>query len=194
MRRSPLTFVAVALILGLAVAGAFYYSYRKSPRFALQQMATALIQRNYDKFYSYVDMGSILSSLMQETGKELIPPDIIPKSSILGELGAKMGSKFLQQLVPQVFETFQKEVFQKLINKYLDTLTTQELLALQAAVTMAQITQDGEMAQVTLTFPQEEGSLHLTMVRDPKTGRWRITSVNYEDLKGLIKRSLSSSS
>jgi len=184
----------VALILGLAVAGAFYYSYRKSPRFALQQMATALIQRNYDKFYSYVDMGSILSSLMQETGKELIPPDIIPKSSILGELGAKMGSKFLQQLVPQVFETFQKEVFQKLINKYLDTLTTQELLALQAAVTMAQITQDGEMAQVTLTFPQEEGSLHLTMVRDPKTGRWRITSVSYEDLKGLIKRSLSSSS
>ena len=194
MRRSPLTFVAVALILGLAVAGAFYYSYRKSPRFALQQMATALIQRNYDKFYSYVDMGSILSSLMQETGKELITPDIIPKSSILGELGAKMGSKFLQQLVPQVFETFQKEVFQKLINKYLDTLTTQELLALQAAVTMAQITQDGEMAQVTLTFPQEEGSLHLTMVRDPKTGRWRITSVSYEDLKGLIKRSLSSSS
>lgn len=190
MRRSPLTFVAVALLLGIAVAGAFYYSYRRSPRFALQQMATALIQRNYDKFYSYVDMGSIVGSLAQETGKELIPQEILPKGSFLGELGVKMGGKFLQELAPQVFETFQKDVFQKIINKYLDTLTTQDLLALQAAVTLAEIDQQKDIAQVTLRFPQEEGSLHLTMTRDSKTGRWRITSVSYEDIKRLLKKSL----
>jgi hypothetical protein len=189
MRRSLLIFLAAVLLLGIVVAGVFYYLYRSSPRYALHQMATALIQRNYDRFYSFVDMKSILASLMQDTGKDLIPPDIIPKGNFLGELGLKMGSKFARQLIPQIYGTFEKEAH-KVINQYLDTLTTQDLLALEGAVALAEINQTGDEAQVILRFLKNEESLHLTMSRTPQDRTWRVVAVSYEDLKELVKKKL----
>jgi hypothetical protein len=189
MRRSPLIFLATALFLGIAVAGVFFYLHRNSPRYALHQMVTSLIQRNYNKFYSFLDMKSILGSLMENTGKDLIPPEFVPKGNFLGELGLKMGSKFAQQLVPQIYGTFEKEAH-KIINQYLDTLTTQDLLALEGAVALAQINQSGNEAQITLRFPKIEASLHLTMGRTPQDRTWRVISVSYEDLKELVKKKL----
>jgi hypothetical protein len=187
MRRSPLTFVAAALLLGILVAGVFYYFYRTSPRFSLQQMVNSLTQRNYEKFYSYLDMKSVLGSLVEDTSKDLIPPEIIPRGNFWGELGIKIGSKFLQQLPSKAFETLQKDVFNKIINKYLDTLTTQDLLALQAAVTVAEIKRQEDVAQVILRFPKKDGRLRLTMSWDPQQRLWRVVSVSYEDLKQLLK-------
>jgi hypothetical protein len=189
MRRSPLIFLATALFLGILVAGIFYYLHRNSPRFALQKMAMALIERNYNKFYTYLDMKSILSSLMEESGRDLIPSDLVPKGNFLGELGVKMGSKLAQQLVPQIYGTFEKEAH-SLINKYLDTLTTQDLLALEGAVALAHINQSGNEAQVTLSFPQSKLSLHLTLGRTPQNPTWRVISVSYEDLKELVKNKI----
>jgi len=189
MRRSPLIFLAAALLLGIVVAGVFYYLHRNSPRFALHQMVTSLIQRNYNKFYSYLDMPSILSSLMEDSGRDLIPLELIPKGNLLGELGLKMGSKVAQQLVPQIYGAFEKEAH-SVISKYLDTLTTQDLLALEGAVALAHINQLGDEAQVTLSFPKVEASLHLTMGRTPQNPTWRVISVSYEDLKELVKKKL----
>jgi hypothetical protein len=189
MRRSLLIFLAAALLLGIVVAGLFYYRYRNSPRFALQQMATALIERNYDKFYSFLDMPSILSSLMEDSGRNLIPSDLMPKGNFLGEFGIKMGSKFAQQLVPQLYGAFEKEAH-TVINKYLDTLTTKDLLALEGAVALAHISQSGDEAQVTMRFGNDEETLHLTMGRTPQNQTWRVISVTYEDLKELVKKKL----
>jgi len=152
-------------------------------------MVTALMQRNYDNFYSHLDMKSILGSLMQDTGNDLIPQDVIPKGNFLGQFGLKMGSKFAQQLVPQLFGTFEKEA-RKVINQYLDTLTTKDLLALEGAVAMAEVRKTDDVAQVTLSFPKDEGSLHLTMSRSPQDGVWQVVSVSYEDLKELVKKNL----
>jgi hypothetical protein len=187
--RRLLIFLAAALLLGVVVAGGFYYLYRNSPRFALHQMAVALTQRNYDKFYSFVDMKSILGSLTQDTGKDLIPPDIVPKGNFLGELGLKMGSRVAQQLVPQIYGAFEKEIH-RVINQFLDTLTTQDLLALEGAVALAEIHQTGDEAQVILRFPKADGSLHLTMSRNPQDRTWQVVYVNYEDLKELVKKKL----
>ncbi len=186
MRRSPLVFVIVALLLGIAVAGGFYYHYRTSPRFALHQMASALIQRDYKEFYTYLDLNSILSHLMKETGKDLIPPQI-PEGDYLGQLGWKMGRKFAQNLLPRLLESFENNL-QSLVNKYLDTLTTEDLLALEGAVALAEIDRHGDVAQATLKFPQG-GQLRLTMSRVPN-GTWQVVSVNYEDLKRLVKTEL----
>jgi hypothetical protein len=186
MRRSPLIFVIAALLLGIVVAGAFYYHYRSSPRFALHQMATALIKRDYQEFYTYLDLNSILNHLMQETGKDLIPPEI-PEGDYLSQLGWKMGRKFAQNLLPRILETFENNL-QGLINKYLDTLTTEDFLALEAAVAMADIDKQGDQARVTLNFPQD-AQLRLTMSRSPD-GSWRVVSVNYADLKQVLKKAL----
>jgi hypothetical protein len=189
MRRSPLIFIGAALLLGVAVAGVFYVLYRNSPRFALHQMVTALMQRNYDDFYARLDMKGIAGSLMQESGKDLIPPEVVPRNNLLGQLGVKMGSRLAQQLLPQLLGPFDKEI-RKVVNQYLDTLTTQDLLAVEGAVALASIQQSGDAAQVTLRFPKEEGSLHLTMARSPQDGIWRVDSVSYEDLKELLKKHL----
>lgn len=186
MRRSPLVFVIAALLLGIAVAGWFYYQHRNSPRFVLHQMANALTQRNYKKFYTYLDMSSILGHLMQETGKDLIPKEL-PEGDYLGQLGWKMGRKFAQNLLPRILETFENNL-KSLINKYLDTLTTEDLLALEAVVALAEINQQGDEARVTLKFPQD-GQLRLTMSRMPNQS-WRVVSVNYEDLKNVLKKEL----
>ena len=98
-----------------------------------------------------------------------------------------MGGKFAQQLVPQIYGTFEKEAH-TVINKYLDTLTTQDLLALEGAVALAQINQSGNEAQVTLRFLTNEETLHLTMGRTPQDRTWRVISVSYEDLKELVKK------
>jgi hypothetical protein len=185
--KRPLIFLAVALVLGIMVSGAFYYFHRHSPRYALHQMVSALIQKNYQKFYSYLDLKSILGSLTEETGKDLIPQDIFPKGNFIGDLGLKMGGKFMSQIVPHIFEAFEKEV-RAVMTKYLETLTTQELLALEGAVALADIKQQGNEAQVTLRFPQEDGSLRLTMGRDPEKRIWKVVSVTYEDLKELLRK------
>jgi hypothetical protein len=76
------------------------------------------------------------------------------------------------------------------MNQYFDTLTTQEFVALNAAVALAEINQQGEQAQVTLKFPKKDGRLRLTMAWNPQLRRWRVVSVNYEDLKHLVKKEL----
>ena len=188
MRRSPLVFVIAALLLGIAVAGGFYYHYRQSPRFALHQMVNNLMSRNYKEFYTYLDLNSVLSSLMQETGKDLIPSDI-PPGDYLSQFGWKMGRKFAQNLLPRILQTVEKNLH-SLINKYLDTLTTEDLLVLEAAVALADISQTGDEAQVTLKFPKGDAQLRLTMSRSLPKRSWRVVSVNYKDLKNLLKKEI----
>jgi hypothetical protein len=187
--RRLLIFMSAVLLLGIAVAGVFYFYYRNSPRYALHQMVTALMRRNYDNFYSHLDMKSILGSLMQDTGQDLIPPELIPKGNLLGQFGLKMGSRFAGHLAPQLYGAFEKEAH-NFINQYLDTLTTQDLVALEGAVALAKIDKtDGDVAQVTLRYPKD-GNLHLTMSRNPEDGTWRVISVSYEDLKELVRKNL----
>lgn len=188
MRRSPLVFIIAALFLGIVVAGGFYYHYRQSPRFALQQMMNSLMQRNYKEFYTYLELKSILNHLMQETGKDLVSP-LLPPGDYLSQLGLRMGSKLTQNLLPRVIETFEKDLH-SLTNKYLDTLTTENLQALEAAVNTAGIKWQGEEALVTLKFPKRNGQLLLTMSRNFPNRSWRVVSVNYEDLKQALKKEL----
>lgn len=188
MRRSFLIITLTVLLLGVLVAGGFYYLYRNSPRYALIQMTNSLTIRNYEKFYQYLDLKSILSHLVQETGKDFLLQEE-GKGDALNRLGLSLGRKLAQQLLPQLFESFEKDL-RKLINEYLRTLTTQELLALETAVALAEIRQQGEEAQVILRFPKDEGRLRLFMSRNFPDRSWRVISVNYEDLKRLLKKEL----
>jgi hypothetical protein len=188
MRRKPLILVLAALLMGILVAGFFYYRYRSSPRYALHQMANALIQHNYERFYARLDLKSVFSQLVEETSKDLAPSGK-PEGDYLSQLGWSMGRKFAKQLLPRLFSSFEKDI-RTILNKYLATLTTQDLLALEAAVALADINQQGDEARVSLHFPKDERRLRLTMSRAFPDGSWRVVSVSYEDLKKIVKKEL----
>jgi len=186
MRRSLLITILAVLLLGVLVAGVLYYLHRGSPRYALIQMAESLRVQNYEKFYHYVDLKSILRHLMQETGKDLLPQGE-GQGDDLSRLGQKLGRRFAQKLLPRLFDSFEKDL-RKLINEYLRTLTSREILALEAAVALAEIRQQGDEAQVTLRFPKDGGRLRLSMSRSFPDRSWRVVGVSYEDLKKLLKK------
>lgn len=188
MRRSWLIFVPAVLLLGILAAGVYYYYYRGSPRYALHQMVGALSNRNYSNFYAHLDLKSIFSHLVQDTGQDLMPPDE-PEGDYLSQLGRSLGRKFAQHILPRMFEGFEKDL-RRIINEYLGSLTTKELLALDAAVAMAQINRQGDEALVTLRFPKDDGRLRLTMSRAFPDRTWRVVSVSYEDLKKIVKEEL----
>jgi len=188
MRRSLWYILLSVLGFGLLVAGLFYYWHRTSPRYALDQMVNALVVRNYDTFYHYLDVKSILSHLAQEAGQDLLPFGAEPGDE-LSRLGQSLGRKFTQHLLPKMFESYEKEL-RKGMAHYLGTLTASDLLALKAAVAMADITQKGDEALVILRFPKDAGSLRLTMSRDSKDDAWRVVSVNYQDVKRIIGKEL----
>lgn len=188
MRRSLFLVIGAVLILGVLATGVFYYLERTSPRWALLQMAGAIKARNYEKFHHYLDLKSIVSHLVQETGQDLIPRED-QNQDPLNRLGKNLARKFAQHLVPRLFEQFDQELRQ-VINKYLDTLTNKEILALEAAAALAEVSRRGEEAQVTIRVPQEDLRLRLTMSRNYPDRGWRVVAINYQDLKKFLKKEL----
>lgn len=188
MRRSLVITVGAVFLLGVLVAGILYFLHRGSPRYALLQMVEGIRERNYDKFYYYIDLKNIFSQLLQEAGPDLLPSEK-EEPDELARWGRHLARKFAQHLLPRLFDNFEKEL-RKAINEYLGTLTTQELLALEAAVALADIRQSGEEAQVTLKFPRDSHKLRFTMSRNFPDRNWRVIAISYQDLKKLVKKEL----
>ena len=151
-------------------------------------MADALTNRNYKVFYSRLDLKGIFNQLVQDTGQDLIPPED-PEGDYLGQLGRSLGRKLAKYILPRMFEAYEGEL-KKLITEYLRKLTIQELLALEAAVRLAEIEPQGEEARVILRFPKDDRRLRLTMSRAFPDHSWRVVSVSYEDLKKIVKKEL----
>jgi hypothetical protein len=61
---------------------------------------------------------------------------------------------------------------------------------LAAAATTAEISTQGEAAEVKLLDPKTGQPFRFRMQRDPATREWRIAAIRYEDLKKLLKREL----
>jgi|UniRef100_A0A7C5AK62 hypothetical protein len=188
MRRSLFIILGVVLLIGVVVAGWFYYLHRDSPRYVLLQILEAIRERNYDKIYYHIDLKNIIDQLIQDTGQDLLSRNGGEQDE-LTRLGQNLARKFARHLLPRLFANFEKDLRQA-INGYLSTLTSQEILALEAAVALAEVSQTGGEAQVTLKFPKEELRLRLTMSRDFPDRSWRVVGVNFQDLKKIIKKEL----
>ncbi|MEW6388363.1 MAG: hypothetical protein AB1491_12685 [Thermodesulfobacteriota bacterium] len=188
MRRKTLMAVLAVLVLAATTAGVLYWRWLNSPRYALQQMVLALRTKNMPEFYKYLDLKAIMGSIVEGSGQEAAAPDD-PKEDEWTKLSRRMGRRLARSLIPKLVENFDPQI-KRVLEQYLLTLDNSKILALAAAVTVAQIDTRGGEAQVTLRDPKTGEPLRLRMSRQPETDRWVVVGITYEDFKKFVKREL----
>lgn len=188
MKRSALVIFTLVFVLAAAVTGGLYWRWANSPRYALQQMVLAIQTRNMDKFFKYVDLQEIATNLVVVSSEDVKLPDR-PDLDYWDRLSRNVSKKVAQALVPRLMERYEAQV-KDAIQGYLMDLTNSQVVGLAAAATTANIQTLGEVANVTLRDPKTAGTLRFTMRRDVASREWRIVSINYEDLKRLLKQAV----
>ncbi len=195
MPRRIILIVLTAVVLGGALAGGLYWHWAASPRYALQRMAFALKTRDMEQFFKYVDLKEIFNNFMDSAGQDLDetqgPQN--KKEDGWNRLSRQMGSKLARLFLPKLFESYEKEI-RGVIENYLLNLGSNQILAIAAAATTAQIEVQGEQARVTLVDPKSHEAFHFQMRRQAQTKTWQIVAVDYRDLKKFYQREVQGSS
>lgn len=186
MRRRTLSIILITVVLGAVLSGGLYWRWTASPRYALQRMALALQTKNMPQFFNYLDLKAIFNDFVDAASQEPEEPKS-RKDDDWGRLSRQLGGKFARMFLPQLFESFEKEI-QGVMEKYLLNLDNTQILGVVAAATTAQIEVQGEEAQVTLVDPKSHKPLRFQMQRQSETGTWKIVSVNYQDVKNFARR------
>ncbi len=188
MRRRICWLILALVVVSSGIGGAFFWRYYTSPRYTLHQMVLALKDKNYDKFFNYLDIQEILKNLGVSVTKELAPPEE-PEEDDWTRLGRRLGKRFANQVLPRLLENFEGQI-KKGVQHFLATLDNAKILAIGAAVSMADIQVRGEEALVTIKGPTKGETFRLTMRRPPGEKTWKVVDVNYDDLKRIIKYEL----
>jgi len=185
--RKPVIFIVIvaALAASAIFGGVLYQKWHDSPRYALQQMALSLKERNLDTFFKYVDLKEIFNNFLEDSTRETNSGD--PGGDDWSRFSRHLGRQFARHIFPKLYENFEKQI-RGLIQNYLQDLTNTQILALTAAVTTAKIEVRGDEAQVTVHDPKTKRPLRLQMHRPPEGGDWRIVALNYEDFKPFLKK------
>lgn len=186
MQRKTWIITLAIVILGGAVAGGLYWRWANSPRYALQQAALALQAQDMGKFFKYIDLKAISSTLIETCGKDMDTLADQPADAWT-KLCRQLGRKFANVLLPKLFEAFESQI-RGTVERYLLHLDNSKILVIAAAATVAQIDTQGDDAVVTLTDPKTRDTFQFHMRRQPNHGTWQIVSVNYDDLKRFTKR------
>jgi hypothetical protein len=186
--------VLTAVVLGGALAGGLYWQWAASPRYALQRMALALKTRDMEQFFKYVDLKDIFNNFLDSASQDQDEPPA-PKNKKADDwnrLSRQMGSKFARMFLPKLFESLEKDI-RGVIENYLLNLGSNQILAVAAAATTAQIEVQGEEARVTLVDPKSHEPFHFQMRRQAETKTWQIVAVDYRDLKKFYLREVQGS-
>lgn len=186
MRRKTWIMALAIVVLGTALGGGLYWRWANSPRYALQQAALALKNRNLDKFFTYIDLKEIVTNFSAASSQDLSSRDD-PQADEWTRYSRQLGGKFAQLFLPKLLESFEPQI-RKFLEHYLLNLNNTQILAVAAAATVAQIDTQGDEALVTLTDPKSQETYRFQMRRQPDHGVWQIVAVNYDDLKRFYKR------
>jgi len=186
MQRKTWIIVVAIAVLGGAVAGGLYWRWANSPRYALQQAALALQARDMHKFFNYLNLKDILTNFVEASSKDL-PTQEDQSADEWTKFSRQLGRRFANLFLPKLFDAFESQI-RATAERYLVNLDSSKILLIAAAVTVAQIEEQGDEAVVTLTDPKTRDTFQFHMRRQPNHGTWQIVSVNYDDLKRFSKR------
>jgi hypothetical protein len=188
--RKKIIFISVVAALALAavMAGVIYQRWRESPRYALQQMVLAIKAKNMDNIFKFLNLKDIFNNLLEASLKEEVGGDDKNKGrDDFERFSRQLGRSFARKLAPKLFDNFEKQIREFIVSYLLD-LDNSQILALTAAVTTAQIEVQGEKALVTIQAPRTQKPVRFTMRRLPEGRVWQVVSLNYDDVKHLLKK------
>lgn len=95
-RRTAL--IAVLVVLLLAVAGTLWWgAFRESPRYSVGQLASAVDERDWDGFVTYVDVDAVLDQAYDQLADESLPDEDSFFGGIAGSLAESMKPTVLVQ-------------------------------------------------------------------------------------------------
>ncbi len=188
MRRNMLMALGAVVILAGLAGGYRYWEWRNSPRYALQQMVLALKNRDVEQLFTYIDFPSVIGNFGQEASEDLggLLPEK-PQADELERFGRRLLEKFMRTVSPKLVEALMPQI-KAGAQTFLENLTTTQVMALGAAVTMAEIETRGETAIVTLRDPKTKEPFRFSMHKDPKEGKWQISGVRYQDFKKFLRQ------
>jgi len=187
MRKRVLILILAALALSGVMAGTIYQRWLNSPRYALQQIVLAIKSKDMDKLFNYMDIKEIFNNILESSTQDLRLDE--KSGDEWTRFSRQLGRKFARQLLPKLFDNFEKQI-RGAMESYLRNLDNSQILALAAAVTTAGFEVQGEEALVTLKDPKTGRPLRLRMRRAPPSGAWRVVAINYDDFKHLLKKEI----
>jgi len=185
MRRKTLIIILAVFIVGAGAGGGLFFNWIYSPRYSLHQMVMALKAKNMVDFINYLDLKEIFNNFLEASSTDLPPPSS-QEGDEMARLTRNLGRKFARFVLPQLFKTYEKDI-QATMEKYMVSLDNKQVLALTAAIAVAQIKVEGDEAQVSIRDPKTKEDFRFQMRRQ-EDGVWRVVEVNYQDIKKFIKR------
>jgi hypothetical protein len=108
-----------------------------------------------------------MANLVDAGGDELAASEK-PDMDDLERLGRRLGQKAAKFMLPKLLEKFEKQI-REAVKHYLVNLSSTQVLALAAAATTAEISTQGEAAEVKLLDPKTGQPFRFRMQRDPAT-------------------------
>lgn len=193
MARRVVIGVMVLLVLLLGSLGGYYYYWRHSPRYTLWKMVQAIQQNEVDQLFHYLDLKEIVAKLAEESTADLEAwlggslPESKPEGDDLDRLARSLARKFARYAVPKLASALEPQIKSQ-VRKYIEGLSATERTALSAVVAAADIKQEGDQAWVTIRGLKNGQQLRLQLARTPQQSEWRVTEVNYADLKNLLQQ------
>lgn len=170
--RFLLFFIPLVVLLG-------WFYIHSTPQYSLYQIRRAIISHDYEMFSKYVDIDSLVDSLIAQSLASQ-KSQVNQKEENEWE---KMGSIVAQGLV-SVMKPALKEQVKAVIKKQVESGESEEKKFLQAnkpieAFTKVQVRREGKIAKVT--FPNPDGDMTDTqMVMRQKESYWQLIDMNFD--------------
>jgi len=186
-------YLSLLLVLVVGIAGAIYYYWQGTPRYALAQIVVAVQTQDKDKLFRYIDLPSIIGNLASKGSDDFnvfgtpAPGSATPEDDFT-RVGRALGKKLAQFLVPKVVEALEPQIKDQ-VGQFLANLGTREKVAITGLLTQARITTtEGGLAEVVVRDPQSKHQFSFQMLQDPQSRDWRVVEISYQDFKKYLNQ------
>ncbi|PJE67834.1 hypothetical protein COU95_00330 [Candidatus Shapirobacteria bacterium CG10_big_fil_rev_8_21_14_0_10_40_9] len=177
----------IVLLPVALIAGLFGWNYVKSsPQYSVYKMYKAVEAHDYETFTKYVDIDSLVSSLVDKALEETKQKQA---QETKGSEWAQLGQSFAEGLIAlmkptlkeQIKEAIKKEIEQGNFKKDYKPANAFK------AITQIKVQRDGKIAKITLTN-EKKGTLSLRMRQ--KEGYWQIFDMDFDfsELKSVEEK------
>ncbi|MBI5245246.1 MAG: hypothetical protein HY922_16410 [Elusimicrobia bacterium] len=100
---------AIPIVIGIAVAGIWYWNYTRSPQYSLWVTVKAIKQHDITTFEKYADVDGLISRFMDQI-MEQTTRNADQATSVWGQIGAALAKGFVGMIKPRMVENAKEQI------------------------------------------------------------------------------------